>query len=585
MAENILTTRILLRYGTYSEWMNSDVILKLGEAAIAAFPNNRSIINSDTTPENTPPAIGIKIGDGIHYFHELPWVQAVAADVFTWAKASAKPTYTASEIQGLRTFIEDIIPGSGGDITIAPRLYQLVQGTGDDANKYFLQYKENTANDWIIDVNHYIDLSDLNKIINWIKTENINTYPNLTTLTAMQTLSFLGTLKTTDTPVENYFVTAVNEENGIINTVKAQPSFANLSGIASVTQGGTGVTSLANNEVLIGSGENAIRTRPIATEIAINTDLVPNYLVKTYVDNAVEGLTGAMHFIGEASVVITANSGVDPRIQGYIFSQAKPGDVILSEAKEYVWTGGAWRLLGDEGSYAIKGSIKDADIAADAGIQQSKIANLSMTFNTKVDKVEGKVLSSNDYTNDDKLKLTSIEVGAQKNIIEHIFLNDVEIVPTTIESLPHSIDLQINEFDQESQNKLNSIETGAQVNTIQHIIFDGAEVLPDKNQTITITSNPHLEHVNKVESLVINGKEYFPNNDKQINLLIDQAALNLNVIEGAVVPNNESTESVNITFDKKLELARIAKTGNIKDLLQNSDEYITLYCGTSTEII
>ena len=37
-------------------------------------------------PEHTPPAIGIKIGDGEHYFHELPWVQAVAADVFNWAK-------------------------------------------------------------------------------------------------------------------------------------------------------------------------------------------------------------------------------------------------------------------------------------------------------------------------------------------------------------------------------------------------------------------------------------------------------------------------------------------------------------------
>jgi len=32
-----------------------------------------------------------------------------------------------------------------------------------------------------------------------------------------------------------------------------------------------------------------------------------------------------------------------------------------------VWDG-AWRLLGDEGSYAVKGSIKDTDISLDAGI-------------------------------------------------------------------------------------------------------------------------------------------------------------------------------------------------------------------------
>jgi len=49
--------------------MNSDVILKQGEAAICAFPNNRSIAGSNITPENTPPAIGIKIGDGSSYFY------------------------------------------------------------------------------------------------------------------------------------------------------------------------------------------------------------------------------------------------------------------------------------------------------------------------------------------------------------------------------------------------------------------------------------------------------------------------------------------------------------------------------------
>ena len=66
MAENVLSTRILLRYDTYFHWMNSGAILKPGEAAIAAFPDEN---------ENRPPkAVGIKIGDGLHYFYELPWI-------------------------------------------------------------------------------------------------------------------------------------------------------------------------------------------------------------------------------------------------------------------------------------------------------------------------------------------------------------------------------------------------------------------------------------------------------------------------------------------------------------------------------
>jgi len=66
MADNTLNTRILLRYDTYNNWMNSDVILLPGEAAIAAFPD------PDTT--KPPRAVGIKMGDGQHYFEELPWI-------------------------------------------------------------------------------------------------------------------------------------------------------------------------------------------------------------------------------------------------------------------------------------------------------------------------------------------------------------------------------------------------------------------------------------------------------------------------------------------------------------------------------
>jgi len=46
--------------------MNSDVILKPGEMAIAAFPNTNAIL--------PPKAVGIKVGDGTHYFDELPWI-------------------------------------------------------------------------------------------------------------------------------------------------------------------------------------------------------------------------------------------------------------------------------------------------------------------------------------------------------------------------------------------------------------------------------------------------------------------------------------------------------------------------------
>ena len=73
MAENVLETRIQLRYGTYSEWMNSNVILRLGEAAVCAFPRERVIEQlSNTKPDNTQtpmkidsPEINTNENDGI----------------------------------------------------------------------------------------------------------------------------------------------------------------------------------------------------------------------------------------------------------------------------------------------------------------------------------------------------------------------------------------------------------------------------------------------------------------------------------------------------------------------------------------
>lgn len=584
MAENVLETRILLRYGTYSQWMNSDVILMQGEAAICAFPYSNTIVSSDLRPEHTPPAIGIKIGDGTHYFYELPWVQAVAADVYSWAKDSQKPQYSAQEISGLKNFVENLITGDV-DVTIAPRIYELTQGTGANANKYYLRYKENNEeSEWVLDTSTYIDLSDLVKLSAWIG-QDVNNFSSLGDRTEEHIQFDLGRLKVTDTEQGSAVVTSVSQTNGKVSSTKRQLTFSDIGGTLSPEHGGTGRTSLTQDQVLVGNGTEAVNLIPIATEIAMNNDLVPNYLIKSYVDNATAGLTGAMHFVGEATVVINPNSAVDPRIDGYNFGQAQLGDVILYDSKEFVWDG-AWRLLGDERSYAVKGSIKDTDISPDAEIQQSKIAGLSDAFDTKVDKVEGKTLTSNDFSDELKDKLDNIQDGAQVNAIEHIFLNSEEASITTVNSLAKSVNLVIQEFDSASQDKLSGIESNAQVNKIEKIIYDGEELVPNENKILTINSDPHTEHENKIESIKINGTEYLPNQDKQVNITIDQAALNLNVLEGAQVPSISGAGKDEVEqVSKKLQLARIAVTGNVQNLLQTTDTYITLDCGSSTEVI
>lgn len=586
MAENIIETRILLRYGTYAEWMSSRLILKQGEAAVCAFPRDRVIDDlSNTTPENTPPAIGIKIGDGHSYFYELPWIQAIAADVYNWAKSSYKPTYTAQEIQGLQSFVENLV-GGDVEVNIAPRIYQLTRGTDDNFYKYYLRYKENTdESPWVIDTSAYIDLEDLAKVVSWLGRDNLNDYDSMIARTADQIRYFLNRLNLDDSAQEGKFVTSVSETAGVITVERAQPEFSDIAGIAQTAQGGTGRNTLTEDAVLVGNGTDPVKLIPIAESIANNNHLVPNNLIKAYVDNATAGITGAMHFVGEAAVVINPNSSVDPQIGGYIFANATPGDVILYEQKEFVWTGSSWRLLGDESSYAIKGSIRDADIDADANIQQSKIANLDTTLDTKVDKVEGKTLSTNDFTDELKQKLDNIENGAQRNTIEHILVNDEEIRSTTVNDVPNTVNIHINEFDDTSQQKLAGIAAGAEVNKIDKIYYDGEEVLPDSNRIVSIVSDPHTEHINKIESIYLNNVEWPPNTNKEVRITLDQAALNLNVLEGATIPGRQGGTEEVTQVSKKLELARMAVTGNVQDLLQTNDTYIVLNCGTSVTVV
>ena len=97
----VLDVRILNKIDTYEQWMLSSNKLAKGEIAIATMEQEPA----EGKTGLTPPAVGIRVGDGEHTFAELPWLQASAGDVYAWAKAADKPSYTATEIGGLETFI------------------------------------------------------------------------------------------------------------------------------------------------------------------------------------------------------------------------------------------------------------------------------------------------------------------------------------------------------------------------------------------------------------------------------------------------------------------------------------------------
>lgn len=174
-------------------------------------------------------------------------------------------------------------------------------------------------------------------------------------------------------------------------------------------------------------------------------------------------------------------------------------------------------------------------------------AKIKELVSTKVDKVEGKGLSSNDYTSDEKTKLAGIAGGAQVNVLEGIQKNGNTVtvtnkianisvptktsditndsgyitsssVPTATTTTPkmdgtasvgtetkwakgdhvHPSDttkvdkvegkgLSTNDYTTAEKNKLNSIEEGAEKNNIDWIMINGMSPRPREDRTYNIT--------------------------------------------------------------------------------------------------
>ena len=154
MSTNTINTRIQLKYDTFSNWLTSQFIPLKGEVCIAEIPR------ATTDTGLTPPSIGIKIGDGQKTFNQLNWIQAIAGDVYGWAKQSS--IVNSQTENDLRTFIS-------GNINDTNTQYRIIEGTGNDVNKYFLQKKDLNENSYSyvnIDSNdNPIPFLDLNTIL------------------------------------------------------------------------------------------------------------------------------------------------------------------------------------------------------------------------------------------------------------------------------------------------------------------------------------------------------------------------------------------------------------------------------------
>lgn len=463
MATKTLNTRILLRYDSYENWLTSTIVLKQGEAAICSVPTGKTVDGV-----TTPPAVLLKVGDGVHTFKDLPWLQAVSSDIYAWAKSPNKPSYSYDEIEGLDDHISTVAVDSDTQ-------YNIIKG--DDDYTYKLMSRAKGATNYTTEVatltipNPTSDINALKALVGdvAVATQISNaiaalklsdTYEAKGAAAAVKTAllgdaaeayNTLGKLedaviaaqasadeKTTMAAVEAKDYATKTEAQGYAtavvgvaadtadkDTVKGAKAYAKGLNDATNTrvealetaigEGGSvdsqidaKIAKLDAAEVAVGTGEiiekvsqtdgkisvskralvagdiptiEQSQVNGLGTALAAKQDTLAfqndNYdkttnkvITKSDLDAAVAGLAGAVHFIGVKTELPTSGNN---------------GDICIVGNKEYVYStsDSKWHELGDETIYAVKGQIKDVDVAADAAIAQSKIAGLTDALGAK----------------------------------------------------------------------------------------------------------------------------------------------------------------------------------------------------------
>lgn len=540
MATKTFNTRLQLKYDTYENWTTNDPVLLAGEAAVCVVP-------ADSNTGLNEPAVLMKIGDGTSNFSQLSWISGLAANVAS-NLTGANPTLPATSITGLEDFIS-------GAIQDTNTTYQLVR-VSDTSFK--LQSRETASSPWVdvstIAITYTLTEGTANGTVAFNGTDvavhglgsaaytESSAYDAAGAAAGVQTaltgtaedtasdLTLNGLKKYVDQEVTGAVADATSEAQDLINaldnagqtctTGEVISSVSQTDGVIAVTKKSLAeadipalsISKITNLQTTLNGKQDTI-----VFNTAYNAS-TNKAATMTDIQNAVAGLSGAMHYIGEST---TDPSTGTATVEGH--EDWVSGDVVTYQSKEYVYDGENWRELGDESSYAVKGSIVDADIAANANIAQSKIANLVTDLAAKA--------TPQDITNAiNGLDMTTVTVATGSKVGTVTQTNGVVSVTTTA------------------------------------IVADDIPTLPQSKITNLTTDLAAKASATDLTSLT--GRVATLESDNTTNKA-DIAQLQTDVA------NKIDASAV----------SQIGKTGNINDAIQNSGDYLIFNCGTSSTVI
>ena len=219
-------------------------------------------------------------------------------------------------------------------------------------------------------------------------------------------------------------------------------------------------------------------------------------------------------------------------------------------------------------------------------LDENRLAQLWALIKGKFVQAEtGKGLSTNDFTTDEKNKLSNIEAGANENIIEGIAVNNVDITPVNKRVnlvVPTKVsDLTNDEKFQTDAEVASAIAgSGYQANVIETVKVNGSILDVDSKKSVNVI-------VPTDNSALTNGAGYQTASD--VSNALTNSGYQANVIETIKVNNvalTPTSKAVNITVptDNSV-LTNAAGYQTAKDVTDAINEAIGGLTGISFEIV
>ena len=600
-----LNTRIALKYDSYGNWTEHNPILLKGEIAIAELPvsENKPGVGEPNAAGSTPaiqnaPNILIKVGDGTNHYNDLKFVSALAADVYSWAKAATKPTYSASEITGLKDYI-------GQQIQDTNTQYRIV-AVGDPAYSYKLQKKDIGEADYTDVAGSVISLTDVDARLDILEAaigdngtvqEQIN--------------AAIGGLDYGDAAVANQFVTEVKETDGVIAVKRAALVEADIPALSQSKVTGLIDALAGKQDNLEFAGTYNASTNKVATESAISNAIAAlDSQTAKDADSATKVVAEVTQADGIVTVQKVAVANILPDVEdtenGFVVA------VNQTDGKIAVTHKAATEVLGFEGNYdktsnpiATRQYVLDsvADLNGAMHFRGTVDADPTTTTPTGSYKAGDVVLFGYDeyvFNGTKWLALGNESIYAKKTEIEAEFAEVRGEMATQKTNLETKIATDINTAKTELTGAINTAIQGldktdtAVAGQFVTAVSEADGVITVSRAALKASDIPNIEQ-SQVNGLVDalagkQGKLEIDGTVSSTNKVATQETVST-AIAGLDSSITEETNKVISSFGiadgvikaetvKKVTLAKVATTGKVEDIEQ--DGLVIINCGSAT---